>query len=294
MKILFASAMISSFVVSAIGQQNPFAPPATSPPQVLPPPTAGQATTPANQGVLTNPTGPALGNIPGTAVPTNATGAMLFDQEATNQTGQVGGAPLFLSVVPIQVTDATGQPLGTLQQLSLTTSGTINFGIVNMGGRLVPVPWQLIMATTTGRGDLALNVDSNVLQTAPPVFVGNLPALTQDQVQEQIFAHFASQMPAAPMIIDTENPRGRTGPGITITGGDSITGTTSASFTTNFNAAATNMGRIPNRTVTNQAGGLLSPTGQTNAVLDPYKGPGSGNPNTPPNPAGQPSSQQPR
>lgn len=295
MKIVLASAIVSGFITTAIGQQqSPFQPPATSPPQ-LSPPTAGQTTIPANQGA-TDPTGTAgTGVVPSPIgdMPANTTGRVLFGQDANAQAGSAigaGSAPLFLTITPMTVTDANGQLLGTMQQISLSPPGTINFGLLNMGGRMVPVPWQFVSASTAGRAGLGVNVDRAVLQSAPAVTINQLPLLAQEDVQGRILSHFGAQIPAQPMVAGANTASGGLGSGaVTTTGGamSSVPGT------------VTNQGRLPNNMATNQAvnttGGLLSPSGQTNGIQDPYRGPGSLNPNRPPvpspippNPVGQP------
>ena len=259
-KIAFAATVLSSFVLTAIGQQqqSPFQPPATSPPQ-LPLPNAGQPTTPANPSVPTNPNGDAISQ----SVPT-------------------GSAPLFLTVTPMPVADANGQALGTLQQISLGGNGTINFGLVNIGGRLVPVPWQLVATAAPGRAGLSINTDRSVLLAAPAVAVSQLPFLAQPDVQERILVHFASQLPGG----NTNAARGGVGSaGGTVTGGG-----------TNFTSpAATNAGRMTNTNQpVNTTGGLLSPSGRTNGIQDLHRsGPGSAVPTTPPA-TGQPPPAQPR
>jgi hypothetical protein len=197
---------------------------------------------------------------------------------------------LFLTITPMSVTDANGQLLGTLQQISLSPSGTINFGLLNLGGRIVPVPWQFVSANTAGRAGLAVNVDRAVLQSAPAVTINQLPLLAQEDVQGRILSHFGAQIPAQTIVAGTNTALGGLGSGaVTTTGG----------VTNNGLATVTNQGRLPNRMATNQAvnttGGLLAPSGQTNGIQDPYRGPGSVNPtrppvpsSIPPNPAGQP------
>lgn len=321
MKLRFASVLVSGFVATAVAQQqqSPFATP--------------QPTTPANQGVTTNPTGagsatqpgtttttPTLGAFGGTA--TNATGSGALSG-ATNQTAN-GSSPLFLNVTPTTITDANGAPLGILQQLALSPSGSVNFGLVNMGGRLVPVPWGLIVnGTGSARGTLGLNADRGILQSAPAVAMGQLPLLTQADVQAQILGHFQAQQPnTQPTVVSTGTARGGTGgAGVTITGGSTntamlggtniATGTTTNGIAFNTNGVP-NTNSIANNTRTNQAvnttSGLLSPTGRTNGIFDGYNsGPGStdrlgprqnANPTQPtprptPPPAANPTGQQP-
>ena len=310
MNLRFASVLVSSVIATAAvaqQQQSPFTSPAVNQP------TAGQTTTSANQGIATNPTGDANTGAQQPAagaggVATNATGGSAFGLGATNQVGAALGAnatsPLFLNVTATTITDANGSPIGVLQQLALSPSGAVNFGVVNMGGRLVPVPWQLIVSGTSGaRGTLAINADAGLVQRAPPVLMGQLPTLSQDAVQAQILNHFGIQQPATtqPTVVPAGTARGGTGgAGVTITGGNSSTaqGTTGGSGITitggNTNAASLgttftnnmrtnglpNTNNLPNTTRTNQAvnttSGLLSPTGRTNGIYDGYNsGPGS-------------------
>ena len=286
MKLRFASVLVSGFVAaSAIGQQqqSPFTPPATGGASQ---PATGQTTTPANQGVATNPSGAATNAVqPGASATDPALGTI-----NTNQTGG-GNAPLFLNVTPTTITDSTGAPIGVLQQISLSPSGTVNFAIVNMGGRMTPVPWQLVVSGTGGaRGTLGVNTNAATIRNAPPVAMGQLPMLTQDEVQAQILNHFGL-LPAQPSVATAGTlPTGvgrPAGLGVTITGGaGSTTPGASATFTnsttigTNTNGFANITNGIPNSMRTNQAmnttGGLLSPTGSTNGIRDPYNsGPGS-------------------
>lgn len=286
MKLRFASVLISSLIacVATAQQQSPFGPTGVNQP------TAGQSTTPANQGVATNPTGDALTPAqPDPAAPasggiaTNSTGGSAFGLGSTNQlgAGSASTAPLFLNVTATTITDANGSPLGVLQQLALTPSGTVNFGIVNMGGRLVPVPWQLIVNGTGGaRGTLAVNADAGLLRSAPPVLMNQMPTLTQDEVQAQILNHFGLRTAAAqPTVVTTGTARGGTGgAGVTITGGSTNTATFGTFPSTNNIATSTNA--FPNTTRSNQAvnttSGLLSPTGRTNGISDQFNsGPGS-------------------
>ena len=305
MKLRFAAVLIAGLMVTtAFAQQQGF-----FGPTAVPQPAAGQTTTPANQGVTTNPTGdattggqqglitttdPNVGAIGGVA--TNSTGGSAFGLGATNQLGLgatngtvTGTAPLFLNVTATTITDANGSPIGVLQQLALSPSGQINFGIVNAGGRLIPVPWQLIVNSTSGtRGALALNAAPGILQRAPPVAMGQLPMLTQDEVQAQILSSFGLQPSATaahPTVVTTGTARGGTGgAGVTLTGGSTNIPSFGLTSSTNSTAATTNAVRrtngVPNNMMTNQAvnttGGLLSPTGRTNGIFDPYNsGPGS-------------------
>lgn len=267
MKILLPSVLVFGVLISSFGQQQspfvtprPTQPPATPPP--APAPTTPQPGEPRNSAITgQTPTG-AFGQIP-----TNATARSAFGQpgaEATAQTqAQAGTAPLFLNVAGTTVFDATGQPVGTVQQIVLSPSGTINLAVVSMGGRLVPVPWQLIgTSTVPGRSGLVINSDRQLLQQAPPVFMGNLPALTQEAALQQIFDHFALSPPNQTTTIDT-TAQGRPGrgAGVTLTGG--ATNTVAGTATTTNQAV-------------NTTSGLLSPTGRTNAAFDGYNsGPGS-------------------
>src|SRR5688572_29557091 len=193
MKILLASAFVSGVILSSFGQQQspfvtprPAQPPPTQPPAPAPTTPQPQPGTPGNPAVVgQTPTG-AFGQIP-----TNATGRSAFgqpgvDAAAQNQP-QVGTAPLFLNVAGTMVFDSAGQPVGTVQQIVLSPSGTVNLAVISMGGRLVPVPWQLIgTSTVAGRSGLVINSDRQLLQQAPPVFVGHLPALAQEATLQQI------------------------------------------------------------------------------------------------------------
>ena len=297
MKTFLISAIALSFVISSVAQppisgqrgsqqpglKGPLPPQPTPAPETPPPQTgdqnAGQTTTPANQGVATNPTGE-MGAF--NTIPTNPSANSAFGEgQAATTTG--GSAPLFLNVTSTSVSDANGQFLGTLQQIALSPAGDVNFGIVNMGGRMVPVPWQLISTGVAGRSGLAVNTDRGAFQRAPAVAMGQLPLLTQEDVQAQIFGHFAVQNPNQSTVVTTGTARGGTGgAGVTITGGSTNTAgfTNSGAFATNRMTAATNGQRIPNNTASNQAvnttGGLLSPTGRTNAAFDGFiSGPGS-------------------
>src|SRR3954470_1333316 len=123
MKILFASVVLSAFVATAIAQQrqSPFVQSGAQPATPAQNNTAAPNATPANPGVLTNPTGDAAGNatLPTTGVNsgvtaqplTNSTGGSAFNTPVngttgTNQVGAtVGTAPLFLNITPTTVTD---------------------------------------------------------------------------------------------------------------------------------------------------------------------------------------------
>lgn len=298
MKMLLGCAMVCGFVAVAGGQQqrqSPFVPPAAGPPAGQ---RGGQPNTP-NQGVATDPAGnlggqaqivpptdPALGASGGLA--TNALGRPTIGQNGPNQAAG-GNAPLFLGVTPVTITDANGQPIGILQQIVLTPSGGVNFGLVNMGGRLIPVPWQVIVTSgAAGRTGLALNVESGIFRTAPPVAMGQLPLLTQEEIQAQIFGHFGLAPPAQTVVTTGTAMGSSRGSGVTLTGGS----TNTTSFNTNVFANRTNAAPIPNNVGTNQAinttSGLLSPTGQTNAAQDPYQSGRAGQnarPPAPPSPA---------
>jgi hypothetical protein len=281
MKSVLAVTFVSALIGTAMAQQ-----PLPAPPPSANQPTAGQTTSPANQGVAANPTGdPRQPALTTTTDPASGTARSPL-AAGTNQVGGGGTAPLFINVTPTTITDANGSPIGVLQQLALTPSGAVNFGLVNMGGRLVPVPWQMIVTGTGGaRGSLAVNADRGLLQTAPPVLMGQIPTLTQDDIQAQILGHFGLQAApnAQPTVVTTGTARGGTGgAGVTITGGTTNTTTATGTFGTATNATGilTNAGTIPNITRSNQAvnttGGLLSPTGRTNAAFDGFNsGPGS-------------------
>ena len=294
MRLRFASVLVLGFVAaSALGQQqqSPFTPPATGGASQ---PTTGQTTSPANQGVATNPTGASTNAVqPGASATDPAFGTI-----NTNQTSG-GNAPLFLNVTPTTITDSTGAPIGVLQQISLSPSGTVNFAIVNMGGRMTPVPWQLVVSGTgSARGTLGVNTNAATIQTAPPVMMGQLPMLTQDEVQARILGHFGL-LPAQPSVATTGTvPTGigrPAGLGVTITGGAGSSGafSTPATFTNNNTGTNFNTNALPNNIRTNQAinttGGLLSPTGSSsNGIRDPYNsGPASLDRLTPRNNANQ-------
>ena len=117
--------------------------------------------------------------------------------------------------------------------------------------------------------------------------MGQLPMLTQDEVQARILSQFGLQpaTTAQPTVL-TGTARGGTGngAGVTLTGGSTNTASFGLTSSTNGTATTTNGVRttngIPNNMMTNQAvnttGGLLSPTGRTNGIVDPYNpGPGS-------------------
>jgi hypothetical protein len=292
MRIRFAFVLLSGFVASASAQQqSPFTTPATAPGTQT---TAGQTTTPANQGIATNPLGEGTSVQPGTTDPAlGATGGIATNQLGRNLLGtngvSGGTSPLFLNVNATTITDANGSPIGVLQQLALSPNGTVNFGVLNVGGRMVPVPWQLIVTGTGGtRGTLALNAEPGILQRAPTVGIGQLPVLAQEDWQAQILNHFGLTPNSAsvqPTTVTTGTARGGTGgAGVTITGGATNTAMTGTAFGTATNStggAITNGSTFPNNSAAsnhslNTSGGLLSPTGRTNVAYDGFNsGPGS-------------------
>jgi hypothetical protein len=171
-------------------------------------------------------------------------------------------APVVLDVVPRLVTDTNGLALGTLVQLSLSRAGLVNFGLVDVGGQLVSMPWDLIVSGLATNG--ATNIQ-DVVQKPPPVLMGlgSFPPEMDAEFQNRILSYVAEQMRPA------VNRGGSAGAGVTITGGD----TNVASFNTTFAATATNSGRTTNyaasNSATNTTNGVPSPTGRTNGVHIP-------------------------
>lgn len=295
--IVLAAAFVSALTLAAPGQQQqrPFTPPATAPTAPPTPPSAATPTPAPTEPIapvtpVTPVPGVDTGVAPGNGTITNGTARPEFGAQATAQNQQQtgGAAPLFLNLSGATVMDANGQPMGTIQQIVLSPSGSINFAVASMGGRMIPVPWQLV-GTVPGRTGLTINADRSLLQQAPPVLMNQLPMLTQDAVLEQIYGHFNVPVPNNPTVVGTTTAQGRPGAAeVTIAGGATNIAVPTTPIPTNPAAGS--------RTLTNQAvnttSGLLSPTGRTNAAFDGYNsGPGStdrfgprqnANPTTPP------------
>lgn len=313
--------LLSGLSITALAQQqSPFAPPPTGPAPAPPaqpsqPAEPAQPATPpvdtVNPSTPTDPGGGSVTNrssVPvtvfegrvgenpttgpaGTNRNTAAAGAfgangtagpVLGGQGMAEGGAQGATAPLFINVSGTAVLDANGQPVGSIQQLVLTPSGSVSLAVVNMGGRLVPVPWQLIGANTApGRSGLVINAERGMIQRAPPVLMSQLPTLTQDAVIDQIHGHFNLSAPSRSTVGTAATAQGRPGGlGVTITGGaTNATGTTSAFATNNVAVGRTNnVGATMTRSnqAVNTSGGLLSPTGRTNAAYDGFNsGPGS-------------------
>src|SRR4051812_18815415 len=116
----------------------------------------------------------------------------------------VSASPLFLTVSGINASDPSGQQLGPLQYILLSPSGMADLGVLQVGGRLIPVPWQFITpatATTTastglGRAALSVNVDRQTLLQAPAVSLSQLSQLTMDPTRQGIFAFLGLGAPS--------------------------------------------------------------------------------------------------
>src|SRR5687768_10269771 len=116
MKLVFAATFAVALIGTALSQQQgPFAP--RPGPAGANQPTAAQTTTPANQGVATNPTGdtgvptpPGLSTTDPTSDPTGGIARSPLGTTSTNQIG-TGTSPLFLNVTATTITDANGSPI---------------------------------------------------------------------------------------------------------------------------------------------------------------------------------------
>jgi hypothetical protein len=170
-------------------------------------------------------------------------------------------SPLFLTLGGTTATDASGQPIGTMQYVVLSPSGTIDLALLSLGGRLVPVPWQLVgagasgNASVPGRVPLMVNVDAQRLQQAPSVTLSQLSQLSQDPVHGQILAFFGLQ---------SQNTSAQ---GSVAVQTNTFTGSGASS-----NVATAPIPGAP----TNTTSGVLSATGQTNGIaVPPPLGPGA-------------------
>ena len=170
-------------------------------------------------------------------------------------------SPLFLTLGGTTATDASGQSLGTVQYVVLSPSGTVDLALLSIGGRLVPVPWQLMgagasgNASVSGRVPLMVNVDAQRLQQAPSVTLSQISQLSQDPVHAQILSFFGLQ---------GQVPVGQ-GSAAMQTNAVSGSGSNSNAAAGSFSGAATNT-----------TSGTLSPTGQTNGIaVPPSLGPGA-------------------
>lgn len=139
--------------------------------------------------------------------------------EVTAQTSIGATAPIILKAGDLQLTDISGQPVGTLSDFVISPEGCINMGVVSLGGtRLVPVPWQLIRTeqTTVAAAvpTLTLQVDGARLQQAPTIERTQLRTqLTQANFTQQINTFFGVQAGANTSISGSASttPGGRMG-----------------------------------------------------------------------------------
>ena len=169
-------------------------------------------------------------------------------------------SPLFLTLGGTTATDASGQSVGAVQYVVLSPSGAVDLALLSLGGRLVPVPWQLVgagasgNASVPGRVPLMVNVDAQRLQQAPSVTLSQLSQLSQDPVHGQILAFFGLQ---------SQN----TAQGSVAVQTNTFTGSGASS-----NVATAPIPGAP----TNTTSGVLSATGQTNGIaVPPPLGPGA-------------------
>lgn len=246
--------------VLAQPQQSPFVIPPAQPPPSIPAPPAIAPAPPFNPPVTPFvPTQPAIappgvpidpafnrarpsGSSPFTTVLPLATttSGLTPDQQGLIPAAAPAApaTPLFLNLSGTVINDPLGQPVGSVQQIVLTPSGTITFAVVSVGGRLLPVPWPLIgTSSAPGRAGLVLNGDRSLLQTAPPVLMSQLPLLTQDAVQRQIYGFYGLGPAAADQAgTDATTAQGRPGnASVTVNGGSTLND--NANPTTQTNSA---------------------------------------------------------
>ena len=110
----------------------------------------------------------------------------------------IGAAPMFLTLSGTSATDISGRSIGTVQYAMVGPNGSLDLAVLNINGRLVPVPWQLMSTgtdATPGRVALTANVDRQRLLQAPAVTVGQLSQLQQDPALQGIYGYYGLQAP---------------------------------------------------------------------------------------------------
>jgi len=210
--------------------------------------------------------------------------------EITAQTSASVESPLILSLGQIQVKDAAGQPLGTLEDIVVTPQGCIDMAVLSMGGaRLVPVPWQVVRTehsavTASGTPSVTLQVDRTRLAQAPSIDRGQLRAqLSQANFTQQINTFFGVQANAN---INATDPTARASTNL-FGARTNMFGTGTNMFPTgrtNLFRGSTNT-FPPGRNLGRPEG---LPPGQTPGTIPGRPDPGFNNPGTSPTPPGTP------
>lgn len=100
------------------------------------------------------------------------------------------------------VKDQTGQNLGNIEDLIVNPqSGRVEFAVLSIGGKLHPVPFQLLTPSSTGattgtmgtsQTTFTANVDRQKIEQSPSFERSQWPSISKDWTQ-QIYSHYGVQ-----------------------------------------------------------------------------------------------------
>lgn len=108
---------------------------------------------------------------------------------------QSAGYERLRRLIGCNVEDASGRNLGEIENLAINTEqGEVSFVIISSDGRMVPVPWQAVHISHPSRDSdqvrATLNVDGNLLQSAPTIRRGEMRQLGDESFSARVHQHF--------------------------------------------------------------------------------------------------------
>jgi|GEM_PF-1671633 len=134
---------------------------------------------------------------------------------------QPAGLHKATDLVGQKVVARNGEELGSIENLIIDEDGQVHYvvlsegGILGVGGKLIPVPWQA--ANLRMRDDqLTAGIDKQQLQNAPSIEDENLAQIASPAYEQRIHGYFGSTPPGAaqqsqPGSMNRSQPENRSG-----------------------------------------------------------------------------------
>jgi len=118
--------------------------------------------------------------------------------QSTAQTQAVSEATRASRLIGKKVKNQQGEELGTIKDLILSRDGQIDYfilarnGLFGMGGKLVPVPWEVANAKT-GDNALLIDIAKSRLDNAPSFASDQWPNFGEPMYQQKIFGYYQQE-----------------------------------------------------------------------------------------------------
>jgi hypothetical protein len=118
-------------------------------------------------------------------------GRMASDAGKASSSVMLGEDFAKFDVRPATVLDNQNNELGKIEHLVISKDGNVQFIIVSLQDKLIPIPWDQVNADAT-KDKLVLNLKQDQLKDAPELKGKDLQALAQEDFQDRVHNFFES------------------------------------------------------------------------------------------------------